>query len=148
VNDLSRTLVSHSYPSPSVGSIKVTSGGVTEMHWGTIMHEPHVSLNIQWDSSQKLWKTVLQKTLLSSDISVYEIKRMALRNSHVPVANATGTATVHRKLAISSWTPHVRQLVFDERWFGDPPLRALARTLLHLQWSTASERTAQISLIR
>jgi hypothetical protein len=41
-----------SYPLSSVGNLKVISGSVTEMGWGTIMHEPHVSSNIQWESIQ------------------------------------------------------------------------------------------------
>jgi hypothetical protein len=27
-----------SYPPPSVGNLKVISGGMTEMGWGTVMH--------------------------------------------------------------------------------------------------------------
>jgi hypothetical protein len=41
-----------SYPSRNIGSLKIISGSVTEMGWGTIMHEPHVSSNIQRDSIQ------------------------------------------------------------------------------------------------
>jgi hypothetical protein len=36
-----------SYPSPILGSRKVISDDVTEMGWGTVMHEARVSSNIQ-----------------------------------------------------------------------------------------------------
>jgi hypothetical protein len=49
----------------------------------------------------------------------------------VPVANVMGTATVHREPAISSWAPHVRQLVLDQRSVGDPPLPASVCALQH-----------------
>jgi hypothetical protein len=46
--------------SSNTGSLKVISGTVTEIGWGTIMHE-HVSSNTQWDSIQQRWQSVLQK---------------------------------------------------------------------------------------
>jgi hypothetical protein len=41
-----------SYLSIRVANIKVISGGMTEMGWGTFIYEPSVSSNIQRDSVQ------------------------------------------------------------------------------------------------
>jgi hypothetical protein len=54
-------MVPASSPLASAGSLKVICGSITKMGWGTIMHEPHVLSNIQQDSTQYLWQTVLKK---------------------------------------------------------------------------------------
>jgi hypothetical protein len=62
VNDVASILV------PAfLGSLKVISDDVTEMGWGTIVHEAHVSWNIQRDTANNSGE-VLQKKMTVSGI--------------------------------------------------------------------------------
>jgi hypothetical protein len=50
-----------SYSSARVNSIKVISGSIIEMGWGTIMHEPHL-IGYQWIVSYKSDKVCFKKS--------------------------------------------------------------------------------------
>lgn len=48
-----------------------------------------------------------------------------------PVANGMGRATVHGDPTTLLYAPHVRQLVFNERWYRDSPLSISVCALPH-----------------
>jgi hypothetical protein len=62
-------------PSPTVSSLKVISGAMTDMGWATIMQEPHVLLNIQRDSIKQQAKCPLKQYVWAYN---------AVQNSTIP----------------------------------------------------------------
>jgi hypothetical protein len=70
-----------SCPSPSVASLKVISGGVTEVRWDNTMHEPHVSSNIKRGSLCSYSGKVSSKIVSLQFQWVYEAKDVGLQKS-------------------------------------------------------------------